>query len=361
MTDHTRPQAIGRGSQLTPANRFGVTHSEADLEQVEWDDEYLESLRAIKTEYIPDASKSIVSENDSPDVDFRYSVNPYRGCAHGCVYCYARTTHEYLGFNAGLDFETKVIVKERAPALFRDWLARDSYEPEFIAFSGVTDCYQPAEREYQLTRGCMKVALEARQPVGITTKNALVSRYLDLLTEMAAFNTVSVAISITTLDATLARTMEPRTSTPQAKLRTIRQLTDAGIPTSVMVSPIIPGLNDSELPAVLEAAAAAGARSARYIMLRLPLTVRPVFMEWLERTQPLKKDRIESRIRSTREGELNSSDFENRMRGTGEFADQIKQTFRVFSKKFQLDKELPPLATTHFRRPVPSSGQLRLF
>lgn len=361
MTDQNRPHAKGRGSQIEPPNRFESIHYEDDFEQIEGDDEYLESLRSIPTKYIPDNSKSIVSENDSPDVGFRYSVNPYRGCAHGCVYCYARPTHEYLGMNAGLDFETKVMVKERAPALFRDWLARDAWEPEFIAFSGVTDCYQPAERDFKLTRGCLEVALEARQPVGIITKNALVCRDLDLLTEMAAFDTVSVAMSITTLDAELARTMEPRTSTPDAKLKAIKRLTEAGIRTSVMVAPIIPGLNDSEIPAILNAAAEAGAYSANYIVLRLPLNVRPIFMDWLERTQPLKKERVESRIKSTRDGDLNNAHFGTRMKGTGEFADQLKQTFRVFAKKYGIDGKRSPLSTSHFKKPIPSSGQMRLF
>ncbi len=361
MSESNRPTVKGRGAQIRPPNRFEATHYEADLEQLEGDDEFLQSQRSIPTQYIPDDAKSVVSENDSPDVGFRYSLNPYRGCSHGCAYCYARPTHEYLGLNAGLDFETQVFVKHRAPELFRQWLARESWEPEFIAFSGVTDCYQPAEREFRLTRGCLEVALEARQPIGIITKNALVSRDLDLLAEMARFDTVSVALSITTLDESLARTMEPRTSSPQARLRTIRQLREAGIRATVMVAPIIPGLNDSEVPTILEAAADAGTCSASYILLRLPLTVRPVFLDWLERTQPLKKDRVESMIRASRGGQLSDSQFGSRMRGVGEIAEQIKQTFRVFAKRFHLDRKLGPLDTSHFRRPTMACGQLRLF
>ena len=224
MPDKRNPQAKGRGAQIKPANRFEQTHYESDWEQLDDDDDYLDSLKHIATQYIPDESKSIVSEHDSPDVSFRYTVNAYRGCSHGCVYCYARPTHEYLGMDAGIDFEAKVLVKEQAPKLFRDFLAQESWVPEWIVFSGVTDCYQPAERKFKLTRGCLEVALEARQPVGIITKNALISRDLDLLTPMAELNTVNVAISITTLDAELARTMEPRTSTPPAKLRTISEL-----------------------------------------------------------------------------------------------------------------------------------------
>ncbi|MDG1897097.1 MAG: PA0069 family radical SAM protein [Fuerstiella sp.] len=361
MTEDNLPAAKGRGSAIRPPNRFESKHREPDLEQVADDVEYLESLRSTPTQFISDDSKSIVSSNDSPDVFFRFSVNPYRGCAHGCSYCYARPTHEYLGLDAGLDFESKIFVKHRAPELFRDWLARESWQPEYIAFSGVTDCYQPAEREYQLTRGCLEVALEARQPVGVITKNALVTRDIDLLAEMAHFNTISVSISVTTLDAKLAATMEPRTSAPHAKLRAIRDLTDAGIPITAMIAPVIPGLTDSEVPAILEAVAAAGAVSASYIVLRLPRNVRPVFLEWLERTQPSRKQLVESRIRSTRDGDLNNPNFGSRMRGDGEIADQIRQTFNVFARKHSLDADLEPLSTEHFRRPTPSSGQLRLF
>jgi DNA repair photolyase len=361
MSEPNRPIAKGRGSQINPPNRFEAVHHDDDFEQLAEDDEYLQSLRSVPTEYIADNSKSIVSQNDSPDIPFRYSVNAYRGCAHGCVYCYARPTHEYLGLNAGLDFETKIFVKERAPELFRDWLGRDNYEPEVVVFSGVTDCYQPAERHYRLTRRCLEVALEARQPIGIITKNALVTRDLDILQEMAKLEIVSVSLSVTTLDAKLARTMEPRTSTPSARLRTIKELRQAGVPAAVMVSPVIPGLNDSEVPAILQAAAEAGACSASYILLRLPLTVRPVFLDWLERTQPLKKDRIESRIRSTRDGNLTDSKFGKRMRGTGEIAGQINQTFKLFAKRYGLDQRLPPLDVTKFHPPPTRSGQMRLF
>ena len=359
MTDTPVPK--GRGTPLKPQNRFEKLVVEDELEQVEHDHDHLEALKQVKTEYLSDDSKSIISENDSPDIPFRYSLYPFRGCSHGCCYCYARPTHEYLGLNAGLDFESKVLVKERAPELFRDWLARDNYEPEMVVFSGVTDCYQPVERQFQLTRRCLQVALEARQPIGIVTKNALVTRDLDILQEMANLGIVSVSISVTTLDSELARTMEPRTSTPAARLRTIQELRNAGVPAGVMVSPVIPGLTDSEMPKILEAAADAGACWASYILLRLPLTVRPIFLDWLERTQPLKKERIESRIRLTREGDLSDSKFGQRMRGKGEIAGQIKQTFTIFTKRMGLDQEILPLDTSQFQRPAPSSGQLRLF
>lgn len=349
------------GSQIDPPNRFDAVHQERYLDDIAWDDEYLHGLTNRKIEYLADESKSIVAENDSPDLNFRYSVNPYRGCAHGCAYCYARPYHEYLGLNAGRDFETKIFVKRRAPELLRDFLARDKWRPELIAFSGVTDCYQPAEREFQLTRGCVEVASEANQPIGIVTKNALVVRDLDLLAPMAAQQLAVVNISLTTLDPELARDMEPRTSTPTARLRAIRELSNAGVPVRVMTAPIIPGLNDSEIPSLLEAAADAGATSAAWTLLRLPLTVKPVFREWLERTQPTKRDRIESLIRQTRDGELNNSNFGERMRGDGQIAEQIRGVFQVFRKRYGLDSKIGPLDTTQFRPPTPSSGQRRLF
>ena len=361
MHDIKRPAAHGRGSSIQPPNRFLAVHAEDDFEQLEPDDDYFESLRTIPTQYLPDDSRSVVSENDSPDLGFRYSLNPYRGCLHGCAYCYARPTHEYLGLNAGLDFETKVFVKERAPDLFRDWLNRAGYEPEMIVFSGVTDCYQPAEREFRITRKCLDVALEARQPVGIITKNALVARDMDVLQTMSGLGVANVSISITTLDEDLAGRLEPRTSRPAARLRTIRELRGAGIPVNVMVAPIIPGLNDSEIPRILAAVAEAGASSATYILLRLPLTVKPVFQDWLERHAPSHRERIESRIRATRDGRLSDSQFGSRMRGRGEIADQIRETFKVFARKHGLDGRMPKLDASQFRPPTPSSGQLRLF
>lgn len=347
------------GSNLNPPNRFESTYSEPDLEQLEWDDEYLSQSRRI--EYIDDNSKSIVTENDSPDLNFRFSVNPYRGCAHGCSYCYARPFHEYLGYNAGLDFETKIMVKRDAPRLFRDFLSRSDWEPELIAFSGITDCYQPAEREFKLTRQCLEVASEANQPIGIVTKNALVVRDLELLNSMARRLLVHVSLSITTLDPQLAREMEPRTSIPAARLRAIRELSAAGVPVKVMVSPIIAGLNDHEVPEILKAAKEAGAMSASYILLRLPLTVKPVFEEWLERTQPARKERVLSRIRQTRDGKLNNSEFGSRQRGTGEIAEQIGSLFNVFCGKLELDRRLPALDYEQFKPPVTGKGQQWLF
>lgn len=360
-----RPHAKGRGAQVQPANRFLAVHQEDDWEHLAENDEYLaEYLAEIgrpPTEYLPDSSQSIISENDSPDIAFRYSVNPYRGCAHGCSYCYARPTHEYLGLSSGLDFETKVMVKHRAPELLRKWLARPKYEPQPIAFSGVTDCYQPAEREFRLTRGCLQVAAECFQPVGIVTKNALVTRDLDILAKMAETRTTRIALSITTLDTKLARTMEPRTSTPAARLRAIEKLTSAGVPTLVMTAPIIPGLNDSEIPALLAAARDAGAQGAGYTVLRLPYSVRDVFFDWLDRSLPNHAKKVRARIGDIRGGKTYDARFGHRMRGTGIIAEQIGQAFQVFAKKNGLDRQLPPLNTALFERPPEDADQLRLF
>lgn len=351
----------GRGSHINPANRFEAVRLEDDWEQLDGDAEALADVNRAAVQYLPDASQSIVAENDSPDVPFRYSVNPYRGCAHGCAYCYARPGHEYLGMNAGLDFETKILVKHQAPALLREFLARKQWQPEPITFSGVTDCFQPIEREYRLTRGCLAVCWEARQPISIVTKNALVARDLDVLAPMAAARLAHVNVSVTTLDAELARTLEPRTSAPAARLRAIRALSTAGVPVRVMVAPVIPGLNDSEIPAILAAAAAAGAHGAGWVMLRLPLTVRPVFLEWLERTHPDSRQRIENSIRAVRGGELSSAKWGQRLRGTGLLAQQIEQVFRTFAKKHGLDGHLPEQDCSQFRPPTSTTGQLRLF
>ena len=361
MSNSQRPIAKGRGSQINPPNRFGGLHHEIDFEHLEHDEDYLESLQKPATEYIPDCARSIVTENDSPDVGFRYSINPYRGCAHGCSYCYARQTHEFIGYNAGLDFETKILVKEDAPELFREFLTRKNWVPEPIALSGVTDCYQPAERQFKLTRRCLEVATEFRQPMTLITKNALVLRDIDLLRNLASQNLVHVTLSITTLDAELARSMEPRTSTPSARLRAIRVLADAGIPVRVLMAPIIPGLNDSEVPTVLAASKDAGAADAEYTLLRLPLTVGPVFWEWLERTYPNRFQRVRRQIQEVRGGKYNDSRFGTRMSGTGELSRRIADLFRLFRKRYGLEGHLPLLDRSSFQPPQPKSGQLHLF
>ena len=318
-----------------------------------------------KTEFIRDASRTVVSTNDSPDLPFRYSINPYRGCEHGCSYCYARPTHEFLGYDAGLDFESKIVVKENVAELFRAWLRRAPHvdaagRAEPVVMSGVTDCYQPAERRFRLTRACLMVARECGQPMSLITKNALVTRDLDLLADLASRRLVRVAVSLTTLDAELAGTMEPRTSRPDARLRTIRQLTDAGVPVHAMLAPIIPGLNDSEIPALLEAVAAAGAVSAGHVLLRLPLSVEPVFRLWLRTHRPSQADAVEAAIRGTRGGAYYSPKWGQRQSGTGPRAEQIMQTMRVFMRRHGLDVAPPPLDLERFERPG-AKGQMSLF
>ncbi len=351
----------GRGAAINPHNRFEAVRRESDVEHLEGSDDLAPIARAAPTEFLPDRSQSIIARNDSPDIPFTYSINPYRGCEHGCAYCYARPTHETLGMNAGLDFESKILVKFDSAALLRKELNSPKWTGETISLSGVTDCYQPAERNFRLTRGLLEVMDEANQPVGIVTKNALVARDLDLLAPMAARRLVHVFLSITTLDAELARRLEPRTASPVAKLRTIRELTEAGVPVGVMVAPIIPGLTDHEVPHILKAAAEAGAMTAGYVLLRLPWSVEPMFLAWLESHYPLAKPKVESLLRSVRSGLLYQAEFGQRMRGDGPYAEGMRNTFRVFAKKVGLDGSLPPLDCAQFRAPRLAGGQLRLF
>lgn len=354
-------RTVGRGTSLTPPNRFEAVRQEADWEQIATDDELLADQRRVPTVFLPDHAKTLIRENDSPDIPFRYSLNAYRGCEHGCAYCYARPTHETLGMNAGLDFETKVLVKQDAAALLRQELNHPRWRCEPIMMSGVTDCYQPAERRFKLTRGILQVLLEAKQPVCMVTKNALVLRDLDILAPMAAENLVSVAISITTLDAELARTLEPRTATPAARLRAVRELSAAGVPVGAMLAPMIPGLTDNEMPAILEAAKEAGACGAGFVMLRLPYAVAPIFMAWLQEHRPLAAQRVESLIREMRGGQLYQAEWGQRMRGNGPYAEGIAKTFGVFTHKLGLDQPWPKLDVSQFRPPMDPWGQRRLF
>jgi DNA repair photolyase len=354
------PRVIGRGSQIAPPNRFESVRVEADWEQLEHDEAATDDRR-IATQFFADATQSLITSNDSPDIPFKYSINPYRGCEHGCAYCYARPGHELLGMNAGLDFETKVLYKPNAPAILRAELCRPSWKGEVIAISGVTDCYQPAERRLRITRACIEVMVEARQAFGIITKNALVLRDFDLLVSHARLGMCAVNLTITTLDPDLARDLEPRTSPPANRLRAVRELSAAGVPVRVMVAPIIPGLTDTEIPSILEAAADAGAQGANWQMLRLPHAVRPIFEDWLARNRPQQKDRVTSRIQDVRDGKMNDSQFGRRMRGEGQYADQIASTFRLFRHKLGLDRDTPPLDTTQFRPPRSPDGQQCLF
>jgi len=350
----TDPSAIPtRRATENPSNRFEKIHLEPDPEWAE------EDQPLLRTQFLRDHSQTIISYNNSPDVGFEASINPYRGCEHGCIYCYARPTHEYLGFSSGLDFESKIMVKENAPTLLRAELSSPKWKPQVIAMSGVTDCYQPVERKLKLTRGCLQVLAEFRNPVAIVTKNNLVTRDGDYLSELARYNAAAVCISLTSLDSELRRVMEPRTSPPAARLAAIRTLSQAGIPVTALIAPVIPGLNDHEIPRLIESAAQAGARHAGYVLLRLPYQNKQLFEQWLETHFPLKKDKVLDRIRAVRHGKLNESQFGDRMRGHGIFSEQIDQLFGVACRKAGLSERFFDLSTASFRRP--GGTQLGLF
>ncbi|HZP59429.1 MAG TPA: PA0069 family radical SAM protein [Opitutaceae bacterium] len=342
-----------RGTALNPPNRFERLHLEPDPEAPP------EEQPHPQTQFFFDATQSILSYNDSPDLPFSAGLNPYRGCEHGCAYCYARPYHDYLGWNAGLEFETKILVKLRAAELLRRELTSPRWKPQVVACSGVTDCYQPAERHFRLTRQCLEVFLEFRNPVGVITKNFLVTRDRDLLAELARWSCVAATLTLTTLDAELAGKLEPRAARPEHRLRAIRLLAEAGVPVGVNVAPIIPGLTDHEMPAILDAAAAAGATHAGYTILRLPYAVKDVFINWLETHAPTKKDRVLSRLRDLRGGELNVSTWGERFAGAGIFAEQISDLFEIAARRAGLNRRPRNLSTAHFRRP--GGVQLSLF
>jgi DNA repair photolyase len=344
----------GRGTALNPGNRFERLELVRERGDEAGDDP------SPDTVLLRDSTRSIIATNESPDVGFDASVNPYRGCENGCIYCYARPNHEYLGFSAGLDFETKILVKERAPELLRRELASPRWEPKTLAFSGVTDAYQPAERKLRLTRRCLEVLVEFRNPVGIVTKSNLVTRDIDLLAELARFDAAMVLISLTSLDADLIAKMEPRAARPELRLEAVRQLAAAGVPVGVNVQPIIPGLTDHEIPAILEAAAAAGARFAGKGIVRLPLGVADIFEAWLEEHFPARKEKVLNRLREMRGGRLNDPNFVTRMRGKGAYAEQILRLFELSKRKAGIPPGFPSLSVAHFRRPDPN-GRLGLF
>src|SRR5436309_3616148 len=346
----------GRGASRSPANRFEKLHVDlTDADVVEAGRE-IEETPQRATQYFRDGTKSIITRNTSPDVGFETSLNPYRGCEHGCIYCYARPTHEYLGFSAGLDFESKIMVKMNAPELLRAELESPRWQPQTLVMSGVTDPYQPVEKKLQITRGCLEVLAKFKNPVAIITKNRLVTRDLDLLCELAKYNAVAVNLSVTSLDPNLQRVLEPRTSSPRARLDAISQLRSAGIPTGVMVAPVIPGLTDHEIPKILEACAKAGAQFAGYTVVRLPWAVAPLFEHWLEEHFPDRKEKVLGRIRHLRGNRLNNSLWHTRMTGEGIFAEQIASLFRVGCRRAGIG-ERPVLSTASFRK---STTQLRL-
>jgi DNA repair photolyase len=325
----------GRGSGFNPANRFNTHQFEQTVDDITQED----SGRKIPTQFIPDNTKTILSKNDSPDIPFTYSINPYRGCEHGCVYCYARPSHEYLGFSSGLDFESKILVKFDAPKLLEKALLNPKWHPEPICLSGNTDCYQPAERNLKITRELLKVFLKFRNPVGLITKNHLITRDIDILKELAALHLADVVISITTLDNDLSHRMEPRTSIPIKRLEAIEQLAKNGIPVGVLTAPIIPGLNDHEIPEILRRASEAGATSAGYTLLRLSHTLKDLFKDWVQRHYPDKYSKIVHSIQQVRNGKLNETEWGTRMRGEGEMSDHIARVFKIFSKKYNLNKD----------------------
>jgi DNA repair photolyase len=344
------PIVRGRGAGADLPNRFERLHVELEPEEEDG------APLARRTEYLRDPARSILTRNRSPDVGFDWSVNPYRGCEHGCAYCYARPTHEYLGFSPGLDFESRILVKEEAPALLERAIARPGWQPTTLAMSGVTDPYQPVERKLRITRGCLQVLSRARHPVSIVTKSRLVCRDLDLLAPLARQGAAHVTLSITTLDRRLQRTLEPRASPPEHRLEAIRALSRAGVPVSVNVAPVLPGLTEHEIPDILQAAADAGARGAMYVMLRLPGAVAPIFMEWLETHVPNRAGKVRSRLESLRGGRLNDPAFGTRMTGEGPFARQVRDLFRVSRERYGLQTRPVSLDASAFRRPRPDGS-----
>lgn len=343
----------GRGTDKNPTNRF------EKIDYIKEPIEPYEEERRPETEFFKDTSQSLITYNDSPDTPSDASINVYRGCEHGCIYCYARPTHEYLSFSAGLDFETKILVKHDAPNLLRKELSKKNWKPRALMLSGNTDPYQPIEKELKLTRGCLEVLRDFRNPAGVVTKNALITRDIDLLKELAEFNAVSVTISVTTLDNKLVSVMEPRTSKPHLRFETIRKLSEAGIPTGVNIAPVLPGLTDSEIPEILKAAKDAGASYAGYIMLRLPHGVKDLFLDWLEEYFPDRKQKVINRLTELFGGKLYKAEFNIRGRGEGPYADQVRNMFKISCRKYGLNKEPRTLSTANFRNP--DKKQLGLF
>ncbi|MFM9995604.1 MAG: PA0069 family radical SAM protein [Phycisphaerales bacterium] len=349
--DH--PNLRGRGAGLNPGSRFEDIRLHVLGEFLDEQAAEHPGGARVPTRVYEDDSRTIINRVESPDISFSWTINPYRGCEHGCIYCYARPGHEYFGLSSGLDFETKIFAKTRAPELLRAELASPKWSPETIVMSGVTDPYQPVERRLRITRGCLEVLAECRQPVALITKNALILRDLDLLTELNRHGAVRAAISLTTLDNALASKLEPRASSPRERLGAIRTLADAGIPVTVMTAPMIPAINDREMPALLKAAAEAGATTAGYTLMRLPYQIKALFLEWLQRHVPERAAHVESLIRGARGGKLYDATPGIRHSGTGEYAAQLGRTFSVFAKRFRLNRPGASMNTAAFIRPDP--------
>ena len=347
----------GRGAGLNPSGRFEEERREA------FDDGWqtLEELEPFRTEVQVEKPRTAITRNESPDLSFDRSINPYRGCEHGCIYCFARPTHSFMGLSPGLDFESKLFAKPEAPSLLEKELAASGYEPRMIAIGTNTDPYQPIEREHKIMRGILEVLERAGHPVGIVTKSALVLRDIDILARMAKRNLAKVAISVTSLDPKLARTMEPRAATPPKRLEALKQLSDAGIPTTVMVAPVIPALNDCEIERILDAAAHAGVKEASYVLLRLPLEVRDLFREWLMANYPDRYRHVFTLIRDMRGGRDYDAKWGERMKGTGPMAWTIGRRFEIACERLGLNKRRSKLTTDHFARPKRNGDQLSLF
>ena len=345
----------GRGAQYNPKNRF--LKGEYVQEHMEGIDDWEEEFR--QTQFIYDNSKTLVNKVTSPDVGMQYSANPYQGCEHGCIYCYARNSHEYWGYSAGLDFESKLVVKRNAPALLRKFFDNKNWEPAPISLSGNTDCYQPLERKMRITRALLEICLEYRNPVGILTKNALVLRDLDIIQELAKLNLVKVLTSITSLDENLRQAMEPRTSTYKTRLKILETFSLAGVPTGVMNAPLIPGLNDMHMHDVLKAASESGAKYAGYTVVRLNGAVRGIFQDWLYKAFPDRAAKVWNQISDCHDGDVSDSRFGNRMVGDGKFAELIKAQFKLYCRKFHLNESHLDYNTEAFRRVT--NHQLALF
>lgn len=345
---HRRSITKGRGTSFNPQNRFSQIKIEVEYDNI--DGKYRSAK--INTVYFKDLSRSIISYNDSPDIGFCASLNPYRGCEHGCVYCYARPTHEYLGFSSGLDFESKILVKEDAPALLEEELSSPKYKPQILVLSSVTDPYQPIEKHLNITRKCLEILLKFKNPIMIITKNYLVTRDIDILSEMSRYNGCCVNVSITTLDNHLRCAMEPRTSSVEQRLEAIEKLSKAAIPVGVLISPVIPGLNDVEIPKILYYVSQQGAKFASYAFLRLPYAVKNLFIDWLTSFYPSKKEKIIGLIKEVKKGVLNNSEFFARFEGYGGYAKHIDNIFTIFAKKYRLNYNFPSLSVSFFRRVI---------
>ena len=354
----TKPPSHGRGAVSNREGRFERFRSEAfddGWHGLDWEP------TPISTTVTPEKSRTLITRNDSPDVPFELSINPYKGCEHGCIYCFARPTHAFVGLSPGLDFESRIFSKPEAAARLREQFSQRGYRPQVIALGANTDPYQPVEKELEITRSILEVMEEFRHPVGIVTKSNLILRDLDLLQALASQNLVHVMVSVTTLDRELARRMEPRAPTPERRLRAMRSLVEAGVPVGVLASPMIPGLNDSEVESILKSAPEAGAHAAGYILIRLPLEVKDLFIEWLETHYPTKASHVLNLIRDARTGKLYDPQFGTRMRGTGRYAEMLEQRFEVARRRFGLGRTPEPLDATRFRVPARPGDQMALF